>query len=838
MNVLLTKTMLLAMILCFNIGLGSSPGYAASRAPKAVKGVVDLTGWNFETDGIADLSGEYAFYWRQHLSPTDFAAAKVPQPTRFMPVPSYWNMHAVDDAALPGDGYATYRLTVLMQPPSEPLAMKILEVATAYRLYINSERVVSVGQIGTDRTHTVPQLGPRIVAFDPAETRLEIILQVSNFHHRRGGAWQVITLGREQDIRGLNARKHIIDLFILGSIFIMALYHAGLYIFRSKDQAPLYFSIFGFLIALRLLTTEERYLLALMPGITWEVLLKLEYLAFYLAVPVFILYVRTMIPEISKRLVQTIVIIGMAFSAAVIFTPARFFSHTLNSYQVVTLAAMLYVGYLFIRIPMGRSIEKIVFLSGFIILGAAVVNDILHVGRVIHTAFLTPTGFFCFILSQVMLLSYRSSQTLTQVETQSEELRNALESYRQEILERMETQEALHQSEKKYRTIVNSIEDGYYEVDIEGNLTFFNDSLCKILGYSREELMGMGYRNYIRQDTAQKVVETVNQVQKTGTAAKALDWETICKDGDCKSIEASVSLIQDGEGNAIGFRGVARDITERKKAEEQAKLHQKQLIQASKMVALGTLVSGVAHEINNPNNFIMLNTPIFKEAWKDAVPLLDRYYQENGDFILAGMPYSEMRKNVPVLLSGISDGAQRIKQIVGDLKNYVRGDLADLSQSVDINAVIESAVSLVTNMINKSTHHFKVLSGQNLPHVRGNYQRLEQVMINLIQNACQSLTDKRNGIKVSTLHDAGNATIEITIQDEGTGIAGETLPHITDPFFTTRHDSGGVGLGLSISERIVEEHGGSLNFTSDTGQGTTVTIVLPTEEHPNLGKKA
>ena len=447
----------------------------------------------------------------------------------------------------------------------------------------------------------------------------------------------------------------------------------------------------------------------------------------------------------------------------------------------------------------------------------------------IGTGYLAPFGFFVFIFSQALLLSFRFSNALTTVESQRRELRTTLESFKKEIINRTQAEEAMRQSEEKYRTILHSIEEGYYEVDLDGNLIFFNGSLCKILGYPKDELVGMNYRQFMGAETAEQVYETFNTVYRTGKATKAFDWETISKDGKKKYVETSVSSMRNSEGQPIGLRGVARDVTERKKAEEQSKLHQQQLMHASKMVALGTLVSGVAHEINNPNNFIMLNSPILKEAWENAMPILEKYYEENGDFVIGGMNYSEMRKNIPTLFSGIAEGAKRIKQIVEDLKNYVRDDTADLTQAVDINAVLMSAVSLVSNMIKKSTNHFDIEYGKNLPLLKGNFQRLEQVAINLIQNACQALADTDKGIFISTSYVKETSNIVIRVKDEGTGIPLETLSQITDPFFTTRQRSGGVGLGLSISLRIIEEHGGSIQFTSQPGVGTTAEIILPVD---------
>jgi polar amino acid transport system substrate-binding protein len=250
-------------------------------------------------------------------------------------------------------------------------------------------------------------------------------------------------------------------------------------------------------------------------------------------------------------------------------------------------------------------------------------------------------------------------------------------------------------------------------------------------------------------------------------------------------------------------------------------------MQAGKMVALGTLVSGVAHEINNPNNFIMLNAPLLKETWERVLPILDEYYKEEGDFKIGGMRYPEMRQRIPRLLSGIADGSKRIQQIVEDLRDFVRRDASGMNQSVDVNVVVRSATSLLSNMIAKATSHFSVKYDEKLPLLKGNSHRLEQVIINLIQNACQALPDVRRAISLSTAYDEKTSSIVVKVQDEGVGISPEVLPHIADPFFTTKSLSGGIGLGLSISSRIIKEHGGTLTFTSEPGKGTTAEIILP-----------
>jgi PAS domain S-box-containing protein len=396
-----------------------------------------------------------------------------------------------------------------------------------------------------------------------------------------------------------------------------------------------------------------------------------------------------------------------------------------------------------------------------------------------------------------------------------------------DITKRKKEEEALKEWEKKYRMTLQNLDVEYFEVDLAGNFTFFTDILCRLLGYSKEELMGMNSRQYQSEETAKKVYQVYNEVYRTGKPSKLFDWEVICKDGTKRVVETSQCLMQDSRGQPIGFCGIARDVTERKQAEEQLRQHEQQMMQASKMVALGTLVSSVAHEINNPNNFIMLNTPLLLDAWESSKPILEEYYQKNGDFIIGGMKYTEMRENMPVLVSGILDGSKRIKQIVEDLRDFVRRDASDMTQSVDLNAVIKSAVTLLSNMIMKSTQKFSIEYTSDLPRLKGNFQRFEQVIINLIQNACQALPDPQKGIYVSTDYDPKKGCLIVRVADQGMGIPPEMLPHITEPFMTTKRDSGGLGLGLSISSRIVKEHGGTLTFTSEPGKGTTAEIILP-----------
>ncbi len=271
------------------------------------------------------------------------------------------------------------------------------------------------------------------------------------------------------------------------------------------------------------------------------------------------------------------------------------------------------------------------------------------------------------------------------------------------------------------------------------------------------------------------------------------------------------------------------EVAERQRAVEELRQKQEELVQADKLAALGVLVSGVAHEINNPNGLVLLDVQTVREAWLDAREVLDARAAQ-GDFELAGLPYSRMRAEVPRLLDEMQDGARRIKRIVEDLKDFARRQDEPRTEPVDVNAAVRTALRLTDGAVRRATRRLEVRCAEGLPPVRGDAQRLEQVIINLVLNACQALPDPSRGVAVRTAWDPAARQVRIQVADEGEGIPAEHLARVTDPFFTTKRGQGGTGLGLSVSAGIVREHGGALAFDSAPGRGTTVTVSLPADE--------
>lgn len=289
------------------------------------------------------------------------------------------------------------------------------------------------------------------------------------------------------------------------------------------------------------------------------------------------------------------------------------------------------------------------------------------------------------------------------------------------------------------------------------------------------------------------------------------------------SIESNVIKIGESDVLFCSFR----DITDKIKAEKEAGFLQSQLIRAHKMTSIGTLAAGIAHEVNNPNNFIMSNTQIIEQVWDDAVKILREYRQEKGEFSLGGLSFDEVENVIPRLILDIIEGSRRIKTITGNLGDYARPMDGQFYTRVNINDVLNFAIVMLKNEIKKYTDSFVFEPGEDIPPFQGHPQQLEQVVINLIQNALHALPGKNRGVRVSSAFEKKKREIVVTVADEGAGMADELLERIMDPFFSTKHNNGGTGLGLYIAYSIVKQHNGSLDFKSKPGKGTIAAVRIP-----------
>ncbi len=270
-----------------------------------------------------------------------------------------------------------------------------------------------------------------------------------------------------------------------------------------------------------------------------------------------------------------------------------------------------------------------------------------------------------------------------------------------------------------------------------------------------------------------------------------------------------------------------KDITKKIKEKEEKRKKNAQLIFQDKLKSIDLVTSSISHEINNICNFMVNNLKITFQAWNDVFQLIREYEEENGEFIIGGIQSSEIASIIPKLMVSLIDGINRISDTIDDFKKYIREGLKSGFSLIDVNETVRRVVNILNHHIFLYTENFNVRLQESLPKIRGNIQKLEQVIINLLTNALQSLSERCKGIYIST--GIEDERVYIEIKDEGVGIPSNIMPYIFEPFFSTKYATGGSGLGLYLSKAIIEEFGGEIIIDSGENKGTIIKVYLPYE---------
>lgn len=398
--------------------LGGCSGLEDQRplAPRAVNGVMDLRGHDFAEQGPVRLDGQWAFY--PNVLGGSGEKTRPEQKPVFISVPGRWNNVMVQRQENKGLGFGTYHLTVYIAPQISPMALRLMNIGTAFSLYVNGEKIASAGQVGRDRLTTHPAYKPQICRIEgKLEGEVSLAVEVANFHEFHGGIWDSISLGRENDVRHLREVRQWMELSVFGAILFMGFYHLGLYLLKPTIKAPLYFSLICFLFASRLVFTHERYVLDLFPGFNWVLFHKVEYLTYSLVVGAFTLFIRVIFPDEFHRIWQRIIVtVSLAYSALIILTAPRFYSALVGMFQIATILVGFYILYVHTMAIVRKRSGALALCAGYVVLFATVLNDILHQNQLVQTRFIAPLGLFFLLFSQAFVISMRFSRAFDSVE--------------------------------------------------------------------------------------------------------------------------------------------------------------------------------------------------------------------------------------------------------------------------------------------------------------------------------------------------------------------------------------------------------------------------------------
>ncbi|TAJ08209.1 hypothetical protein DMA11_21340 [Marinilabiliaceae bacterium JC017] len=430
----------------------SYEGLGLRTSPAIHRGVLDLSDFDFNKIQLIHLHGDVEFYWEKLLTLQDFNNDNEVCHDGYIKVPGIWNGYEMPDTIIGGSGYATYRFKIKV-PEDGWYGLKIKEFDCAYNLWFNGEKV-SVGQVGASKEQTIPSWKREEVNALSVNKTLDVVLQVANFHHWKGGAEDVMLLGKSRDVIGYKNQQIAVGFFLLGCLLIMAIYHLGVYFFRSKERFVILFSLLCFAIIFRLLTTGEKIILDLFPSLSWYVAIRIEYVSYAFAVPLFLAFIHSFYPEdVSKHFVKVVFLLGGLFALVPLVTPPAFFTYSPIVYQFVPAVVAVYVLYVLVKVAVKKRADSFVFLTGYVFFFLIVANDILYYNRVITTSYLIPHGLFVLLFSNAFALSRRVTNAFNQVEL----LTVKLDKYNQELEQKVadRTREIVSQKEEIQQQALN-----------------------------------------------------------------------------------------------------------------------------------------------------------------------------------------------------------------------------------------------------------------------------------------------------------------------------------------------------------------------------------------------
>lgn len=374
---------------------------------------------------------------------------------------------------------------------------------------------------------------------------------------------------------------------------------------------------------------------------------------------------------------------------------------------------------------------------------------------------------------------------------------------------------------ERYRDFIESVDDACYEVDLSGNMTFFNNATANNFGYSTEQLMGLSNQVYSTPETAKKIYAIYNQIYKTGTPAKIKGYEIIGADGQKRYLDLTASLIRDPKGTPIGFRGIGRDITDQHNVARDNERLSEMVNQIQRLEAVSALAAGVAHNFNNLLMSIQGYVSLIEMDIGAGAPNFDRF---------------------KVIQEKIHKGSQLTAQLL----NYANIEKQSVTFG-DINKIARE----VTALFKTDSNRVRLVTAlaADLPPVAVDRHQMAHVLTNLLTNADQAMPDggtielktERTTLTEAFTRPHGREPgpyLLITVSDTGEGMDPEVQKRIFEPFFTTKEVGLGSGLGLASVYGIVKSHSGIIEVHSRPGQGATFTIYLPITSPPPKDRKA
>ena len=732
-------------------------------APRAERGYLDLTAWDFQKDGNVKLNGQWEIYWDEFLTP-DAIREKNKKPD-YLNIPSAVGSKTENGFKIPATGHGTLRLKIKVSDLQNfKYSLRTLNLLSASKLWINNEFISEIGVLSLEKTKQKSSYKQDLINFHPINSEIEVVVQVANYTVA-ANQFKSFILGENKKIFTQFYIDLGIDIFIFGSLFFMGVFNLTLYIKRKVDKSTLYLGLVALFMSTRTLFVGTRFIYAIYPDLDWEWLGKFCFILIYGICSYYFMFLREFFKKIPKQLIiYTNVINGVAALIVLFFSSSIYFKTLLP----VGIWFVINLIYIFFIIKKDKINGKL-FLPGFFIMFFSAFYDLLVNINIIHTNGILSIGLFSFMFFQSFIISTKFSDALTQSEKLTSKitlLNNNLElKVEQRTKELSETLEALQKSQDK---IIAS-----EKMAALGQL---------IAGIAHEINTPLGAIRASIGNISDSYESTIN------------NFPELIKETSQPNLDLVRKLIYTSNKSSIMLMG--------REARKIKKQHVEFLTEKG---------------VENPDNYADILVDLGVDSSIEfLIPLLQE--KKAPELMNAIRDLCLIQKNS----KNIDIAVDKAAKVVYALKIYAHHEESKTSKPINIENNIDVVLTLYNNQIKHGIEIIKEY--EPVPDVLGFADELSQVWTNIIYNAVQAMENKGT-INIKIFQE--NDYVKVSISDTGCGIPEENLEKIFEPFFTTKKIGEGTGLGLDIVKKIMDKHNGFIKCESELGKGTTFTIGIP-----------